>query len=156
MSDLALEDLMDFVVQAKAVTYIGGGPMSLSYRPASHDLQYHSGPFSYLDSYFGGSDFVGQEVVYYEGKPVWAMNYHGRILEPEETDTTQVGEILGKALSSLYEEGRFLGGYQYSLGDVTYIDLNDGDISGFSGREWILRGETKIYELQYHGGLIKD
>jgi len=69
-----------------------------------------------------------------------------------------VGEILGKALSSLYEEGRFLGGYQYSLGDVTYIDLSMTAIfSGFSGREWILPWRDQdIYELQYHGGLIKD
>lgn len=156
MSELSLEDLTDFVVQAKAATYMGGGPKSLSYRPASCDIQYHSGPFSYLDSYFGGSDFIGQEVVYYDGKPVWAMNYYGRILEPEQMDQAQAGEILRKALSSLYEEGRFLGGYQYSVGDITYIDLNDGDISQFSGREWMLRGETKVYELQYHGGLIKD
>jgi hypothetical protein len=84
------------------------------------------------------------------------MNYYGRILEPEQMDQAQAGEILRKALSSLYEEGRFLGGYQYSVGDITYIDLNDGDISQFSGREWMLRGETKVYELQYHGGLIKD
>jgi hypothetical protein len=156
VSELALEDLTDFVVQAKAVAYAGGGPKSLSYRPASCDFQYHSGPFSYLDSYFGGSDFIGQEVVYYEGKPVWAMNYYGRILEPEQIDAAQVGEILGKALSALYEEGRFLGGHQYSAGDTTYIDLNDGDVSGFSGREWILRGEAKVYELLYHGGLIND
>ena len=156
MSELALEDLTDFVVQAKAATYVGEGPKSLSYRPASHDLQYHSGPFSYLDSFFGGSDFIGQEVVYFEGKPVWGMNYYGRILEPEQIDAAQVGEILRKSLSLLYEEGRFLGGYQHSVGDATYIDLNDGDISEFSGREWILHGETKVYELQYHGGLIKD
>lgn len=109
-----------------------------------------------LDSYFGGSDFIGQEVVYYDSKPVWAMNYYGRILEPEQMDQAEVGEVLRKALSSLYEEGRFLGGYQYSVGDITYIDLNDGDLSQFSGREWMLRGETKAYELQYHGGLIRN
>jgi hypothetical protein len=156
VSELSLEDLTDFVVQAKAATYIGEGPRSLSYRLASCDLQYHSGPFSYLDSYFGGSDFIGQEVVYYDSKPVWAMNYYGRILDPDQMDQAQAGEILRKALSALYEEGRFLGGYQYSAGDITYIDLNDGDISQFSGREWMLRGETKVYELQYHGGLVKD
>ena len=38
------------------------------------------GPFAYLDSYFGGTDFIGQEVVYFEGQPTWAMNYYGYIV----------------------------------------------------------------------------
>ena len=73
-----LEDLTAFIVQAKAATYVGGGTKSLSRRPGSHDLEFHAGVFSYLDSYFGGTDFLGQEVVYYEARPVWVMNYCGR------------------------------------------------------------------------------
>ena len=82
MAGFSPEQLNTFIVRAKAATYVGGGAKSLSYRPGSHDLQFHEGAFSYLDSYFGGSDFLGQEVVYYEGQPVWVMNYYGRILEP--------------------------------------------------------------------------
>jgi hypothetical protein len=77
------EQLNAFIVQAKAVTYVGSGAKSLSYRPGSHDLQFHEGAFSYLDSYFGGTDFIGQEVVYFNGKPVWVMNYYGRIPQSE-------------------------------------------------------------------------
>lgn len=82
MAGWTLEKLSAFVVRAKAATYAGGGPRSLSYRPGSHDLQYHEAPFAYLDSHFGGADFIGQEVVFFEGRPVWAMNYYGRLLEP--------------------------------------------------------------------------
>ncbi len=82
MSDFTLDQHSTFIVRAKAAAYVGQGPKSLSYRPGSHDLQFHDGDFSYLDSYFGGTDFIGQEVVYFRGKPVWAMNYYGRILEP--------------------------------------------------------------------------
>ena len=82
MQDLSLDALEKFIVRAKAATYVGSGAYSLSHRPASHDLEFHEGPFAYLDSYFGGSDFIGEEVVYYNEQPVWAMNYYGRLVEP--------------------------------------------------------------------------
>lgn len=109
MKELSLEKLKAFIVHAKAVTYVGGGSTSLSYRPSSHDLQFHEGVFSYLDSYFGGADFLGQEVVYYEGKPVWVMNYYGRIIEPSLITSEEAGQIIRESLSRMYQEGRFLG-----------------------------------------------
>jgi hypothetical protein len=54
MKDFSLDQLNTFIVCAKAATYVGGGAKSLSYRPGAHDLQFHEGAFSYLDSYFGG------------------------------------------------------------------------------------------------------
>lgn len=52
-----LNKLNTFIVTAKANTYARSGNSSLSYRPKSHDLQFHQDDFSYLDSYFGGTDF---------------------------------------------------------------------------------------------------
>ena len=156
MSDLSLERLNAFIVKAKAATYVGGGARSLSYRPGSHDLQFHEGAFSYLDSYFGGADFIGQEVVYYEGKPTWVMNYHGRILEPSMITPAEAGRIIQESLSKMYEEGRFLGGFEHDTGSGVYVDTNGGDVASFTGREWITRGGIKVYELIYHGGLVKE
>jgi hypothetical protein len=31
----------------------------------------------YRDSYFGGTNFFGQETVWLRGEPVWAENYYG-------------------------------------------------------------------------------
>ena len=45
MGDFTLAQLEAFIVAAKAATYVGGGKKSLSYRPASHDLQFHDGAF---------------------------------------------------------------------------------------------------------------
>ena len=61
MSVLDTSELEAVIVRAKAHTYVGGGQKSLAYRPFSHDLQFHEGSFSYLDSYFGGTDFIGQK-----------------------------------------------------------------------------------------------
>lgn len=155
MSDLALERLNVFIVKAKAATYVGGGARSPSCRPGSHDLEFHEGAFSYLDSYFGGTDFLGQEVVYYDDEPVWAMNYYGRILEPAMITAEEAGRIIQESLSKMYEEGRFLGGFEHDTGNGVYVDTSEGDVASFTGREWITRGGVKVYELIYHGGLVK-
>jgi hypothetical protein len=155
--NFSLQQLNSFIVQAKAATYVGDGKKIPSCRPGSHDLEFHEGPFSYLDSYFGGTDFLGQEVVYYKDKPVWAMNYYGRILEPELITAAEAGKVIKESLSKMYsDEGRFLSGYEHSTSDMQYVDTSQGDASSFTGKEWIVRENARVYELDYHGGLIKD
>jgi hypothetical protein len=155
MTSFSIQQLSDFIVRAKAATYVGGGEKCPSCRPQSHDLQFSEGPFAYLDSYFGGADFIGEEVVYFEGTPVWAMNYYGRILEPEIITPAETGQIIQKSLSQMYRQGRFLGGFEHTVGDDTYTDTSEGEVVAFTGKEWILRRNRRVYELVYHGGLIK-
>ena len=109
------EALHKFIVKAKAATYAGDGQKCLSYRPGSTDLQFHDADFSYIDSYFGGTDFLGQEVVYYKGQSVWAMNYYGQILEESLITAAEAGQIIKESLLAMYEKGRFLGGFKYCL-----------------------------------------
>jgi hypothetical protein len=156
MQDVTLERLEAFIVQAKAATYVGAGASSPPCRRGSHDLQFRDGDLFYLDSYFGGADFIGQEVVYYQGRPVWGMNYYGRILNPEMIRAAEAGRIIQQSLSAMYREGRFLGGFEYHAGDDVYHDTNQGDVTSFTGSEWIMRQGARVYELVYHGGLIKE
>lgn len=151
-----LEELTAFIVRAKASTYVGGGAKSLPCRPGSHDLEFHEGAFSYLDSYFGGTDFLGQEVVYYEARPVWAMNYYGRILDPARITAAQAGQTIQESLSRMYREGRFLGGFEHETENGTYVDSSEGDVTSFAGAEHIAREGVRVYELLYHGGLIVE
>jgi uncharacterized membrane protein YgcG len=94
-------------------------------------------------------------VVYYEGTVVWAMNYYGRILEPTMLEAAEAGQIIQESLSQMYREGRFLGGFEHTTQGSTYVDTTEGDVASFAGREWIEREGTKVYELVYHGGLVK-
>ncbi len=149
-------ELEKFIVRAKAATYVGSGVHRLSCRQASHDLEFHESPFAYLDSYFGGTDFIGEEVVYENQQPVWAMNYYGRILEPARITGAEAGLAIKESLSQLYQEERFLGGFEYATEYGVYHDTNQGDFTSFTGREWIERDGLIVYELHYHGGLIKD
>ncbi len=155
MSNFTLVELEAFIIRAKAATYVGSGAKSLSHRPGSHDLEYHDPPFAYLDSYYGSADFIGEEVVYHADQPVWAMNYYGRILESTLITAAEAGQIIKESLTLLYQEGRFLGGFQHTAADGVYTDTSQGDFTSFTGKEWITRAGVRVYELVYHGGLIK-
>ncbi len=150
-----VELLNSIIVRAKDSTYVGGGVKAASSRPGSHDLAWSDGEWRYLDSYFGGTDFLGQETVWFRDEPVWAMNYYGHILAPELIDGERAGTTIKAALSALYREGRFLGGFEWTGEHGTYLDRNQGDASHFKGREIITVGGRDAYELDYFGGLVK-
>ncbi|SMD09677.1 hypothetical protein SAMN05880593_12113 [Rhizobium sp. RU36D] len=149
-------ELLDAViVKAKSATYVGGGVKTASSRPGSHDLAWTEGDWRYLDSYFGGTDFLGQEALWFKDEPVWAMNYYGHILLPELIDGERAGATIKAALSALYEQGRFLGGFEWRGEHGTYLDRNEGDAAHFRGRESITVDGREAYALDYAGGLVK-
>jgi hypothetical protein len=149
-----LETLEQFIVRAKQATYVGNGLELLPYRLGSKDLQFRAGGFIYHDSYLGESDFIGQEIIYYSLQPVWGMNYFGWILQPDKITSAQAGQMIKKSLSRLYNEGRFLGGFEYKDNALRYFDTNTGNTSSFLGTEYIYLGEELVYQLAYHGGLL--
>ena len=144
-----------FIVTAKAATYVGGGQKVTPSRPGAHDLGFAEGEWQYLDSYFGGTDFLGQETVWLGGEPVWAMNYYGYITRPERIDGARAGATIKAALSAMYREGRFLGGWEWSGPHGVYRDSSTGDVAHFHGRESITVGGVEAYALDYFGGLVK-
>jgi len=151
-----INQLNAFIVRAKAATYVGNGEHITPCRTGSHDLRFTDGEWSYLDSYFGGTDFIGEEVVYFAEKPVWAMNYYGRILRDDLLTAAQAGQMIKASLSRMYQEERFLGGFTHMENDLTYIDSSEGSTDSFRGHEIIRREQEVTYELVYHGGLIRD
>lgn len=154
---ISIEHLAAFVVRAKAATYVGDGTHLLPSRPGSTDLQYHDGCYAYHDCYFGSSDFLGEEVVYLNGRAVWAMNYYGYLLEPQRIDAATAGRVIKAALTELYQQGRFLGGWRYHAGELIYVDENAGHIGRFHGVEYIQDSSgMRLYELRYHGGLVQE
>ena len=151
-----LADLQAFILDAKRRTYVGSGTPAAPLRPASHDLEFSTGDFEYHDCYFGVTDFVGEEVVYWRGSPVWAENYFGHIIRPELLTAERAGQVIKSSLTAMYAENRFLGGFEVTDGDCAYHDASAGDVAWFQGREWIDRASQTAYELFYHGGLITD
>jgi Domain of unknown function (DUF5680) len=151
-----IENLHDFIISAKAACYVGDGCKTKSSRQGSHDLGYAQADFKYLDCYYGGTDFIGQECVWFCGAPVWTMNYYGRILRADLIDGERAGQVIKAALSSLYREERFLGGFDSGYAPYRYIDTNAGTFESFTGIETIMREAVVCYRLDYHGGLVRE
>lgn len=150
-----MEDLERFIVTAKAACYVGKGATAQSSRPGSHDLTFELDQWNYRDSYYGSTDFLGQEAVWCEHEPVWVMNYYGRVLRNDLIDGARAAEVIRASLSMLYAEGRFLGGFAHRHNLYHYRDSNAGDVHSFTGRETIHGNEQLAYELHYHGGMVK-
>lgn len=153
MIDLA--ELERFIVEAKLACYVGDGRRAAASRRGSHDLVHGRGEFAYRDSYFGGTDFQGQEVVWFGREPIWAMSYSGYVLDPARIDAARAGVTIKAALAALYAQGRFLGGFSWSGPHGVYTDTSRGDVGRFTGREWIAVEGVEAYALDYFGGLIR-
>ncbi|MCJ8325125.1 MAG: hypothetical protein HRU29_16130 [Rhizobiales bacterium] len=151
-----MNGLEAFIVAAKAACYVGEGNHVGPCRLGAHDLRFDDGDWRYLDSYFGGTNFIGQEVVWHNNAPVWAMNYYGYILRPDLINAEKAGNVIKLSLGLLYEQNRFLGGFEHFVGEYLYHDNNEGQVTSFRGVETISRQGIEAYKLEYHGGVIKD
>jgi hypothetical protein len=148
-------ELESFIIRAKRACYVGGGQPTRASRAGAHDLTFADGPWRYRDSYFGGTDFLGQETVWQAMRPVWAMNYYGRILRDDLITAAEGAKIIRTALSAMYAEGRFLGGFQLHVGNAAFQDTSAGDVRSFMGMECIMMDQIMVYQLHYHGGMIR-
>lgn len=145
------EKLISFILEAGRKTYAGKGAESAApSRPFAHDLSYEKDGFLYIDSYVGGGNFSGEEIVYEAGKPVWAMNYTGRTLSEGFS-----GDFLKEALLLRPEDKPYRGPELYTSGDFTYHSAVTGGFRWFQGQEEIYLSGEKIYECFYHGGVVK-
>lgn len=147
-------ELIKFLIKAKISTYASngeGGERRLE--DGSKELTYQEGNFKYRDRYFGSYAFVGEEVVWESGAPVWSMNYHGRIVSDLLSDQV-VAEFLKKAMRQVKEERPFRGPEIFKEGYFEYRDKSDGDVSDFIGTEKIYYKGEEVYVLDYHGGFI--
>lgn len=143
-------ELVRFLILAKKKTYAGSGQPTSSSRPESRDFQYEEGSLCYLDTYLGGKRFAGEEAVWQDGKPVWAMNYAGRVTgEPFSID------VLKAALRSVSGDAPFRGPARFELGAYTYLCSYKGTMDWFSGQEEILYRNEKVYECVFHGGAVE-
>ena len=152
--DFELKDLTRFIVKAKRSTFASDGVSAPSSYMGSHDLAFADGAWSYHDSFFGVQDFIGREIVFYGGEPVWGMAYFGRVLK-QGIPKKRLWSFLKAALLNTYSEDRFLGPSTYAEAEWKYEDVNEGDTARFSGKEVILLSGKPVYELDYFGGLIR-
>jgi len=144
------DGFLDFLCRAKRFTYAGKGAETAASRPASHDLVFREGDLEYLDTYLGGERFAGEEGVWRDGTPVWAMNYVGRVL-----DESFSGDFLKEALARVTPDLPYRGPRLYINGDFAYHCRVEGEPDWFEGSEEIFCRGRKVYECRFHGGSIR-
>ena len=157
-TDVDLETLRAFLVQAKLETYAAGNrdasvPAVLA---GSHKLEFQRGDFFYRDIYFGGDYFAGQETVYYRDAPLWSMVYAGGLM-PAALGLIEAADVYGflqEALRRVGPQHPYRGPHNWQECAWIYQDENLGDVQRFSGREVISFQGTAVYELHYSGGMI--
>ena len=146
-------EIIGFITEAKQNTYanFSAGKIEPS-RPASTDLAYRSGDFKYLDTFVGGANFSGTEVVYHKNSPVWSMNYIGRQLSGEVGHTI---DFLTKALAQVSAAMPYRGPAFFRDGKFVYTNQVTGEFIWFQGFESIYYENEQVYQLVYHGGAIR-
>jgi hypothetical protein len=152
------KQLIEFLCEAKRRTYAAQGDEATvpPLLPDSRQLEYRKGPWFYRDIYFGMHSFVGQETVYYEEKPVWAMGYAGGLLV-EEVNPEEVYRFLRAALRRVSPDWPYRGPGHYAGEAYCYRNESHGDVESFWGVETItlVDREEPLYQLRYAGGLLR-
>ncbi len=150
--------LYNFLIEAKKQTYANGNvKKTLSSREGSFDYQYSNGKMIYHDTYFGGTKFIGEEVVYAsDNTPIWAMNYYGVTLN-ENLSEEAIDSALRPALMQVGEDDILpvRGPKEYINNGYKYTFQVDGNLDYFEGIETISKDEERVYVLKCHGGAIK-
>lgn len=149
-------ELTVFLNEANKNSYANkAAPKAPSSRDKSEDYHFEKGRLVYHDTYFGTRDFIGEEVVYKDGDPIWAMNYYGFINEPS-VSTNGVYDFLRESMMQEYNDALPVRGpKEYKNGDTEYHNSIDGTLARFSGIEEIYQNDTKVYNCWYHGGSIE-
>ena len=148
-----LKGLKKFLVQAKLSTYAKSGEADEKVLPdGSKQFEYKEGNFKYLDRYKGYNSFFGKEVVSFQNKPVWEMNYRGEV-KKDVAAPKEVYQFLKKALQPVTIAKPFRGPSHFASGRFDYVNQVKGDINKFQGTEIIKKDDQKVYHLDYYGGL---
>ena len=148
----------EFLIEAKKQTYANENvSKTASSRLNSNDYEYKKDNMIYHDTFFGGTNFIGEEVVYIDNKTYWAMNYYGTTLD-ENLSEEAIDKALRPALMKVGEDKNVIpvrGPKEFINGEYKYVFEVNGDINCFNGIETIYKNNVKIYELKCTGGLIK-
>lgn len=161
MVDINYNELKKFLVNANKKGYAGDGKeFTPPQRPGFTELEYleyTEGDWLYHDSYSGHYFAPGQEVVYFKGKPIWAMAYAGGMkfeFHGDKELTHQTFVFLKKALLSMDPEKPFRGPEKFEEGEWKYLSIITGNIKDFTGNEKIYKNEELVFEQNFIGGII--
>ena len=153
-----MNKIIDFLIEAKKQTYANDSiEKSKSSRLGSKDYEYKKDDMVYHDTYFGGTKFIGEEVVYCGSDlPKWGMNYYGVTID-NNLGEESMDKALRPALMNVGKDTSVLpvrGPSRFENEGYVYTFKSKGTIENFSGIEEIYKENKLIYTLSCSGGII--
>jgi hypothetical protein len=146
------DGLARFLVIAKAESYAADDERRvLALDDGGSESSFTGDGFTYRDRWWGGARFAGQELVWWEGRAVWAMSFQGAT---DPSAPPEFPHFHKRALRRVPAEAPFRGPPLHREGDLLYVNEWSGELSAFRGRERVLQGEREIYRLDYLGGAV--
>lgn len=160
MESTQLQALHVFIARASKATYASGGGKTKSQRKGFIELEYREGDWCYRDSYTGFLRSWGQEVVWYKNKPIWTCLYGGGMSKRymDSTIATETFTFLKKALLSGGKGSAFQprGPKSFASNAWSYRCEFSGDITKFSGEEFIYKEKLIVFTHSFIGGIVID
>lgn len=157
---MELKELEKFLRKASLMTYAGDGKRIKSDKSGFYDLEYHEGDFYYRDSFAGFLSSHGQEIIWFQDKPVWMCSYTGGMRNSKKDDAkfaNETFEFLKKAMQKQSTDTfRHRGPETLINGSWTYRNNFSGTLNSFSGHEEISYEDELVFVHDYMGGSLKD
>lgn len=146
-----LEDLANFLIEAKPRVYSGGAEIQDSQKLGFEEFMlYVGGDFEYNCA-------LDREGVRFKGVPVWSVAYRGGMLPKFSRDlefTKETFEFLKRAISKFEHDKPFRGPHSCVWLPFVYADESEGDITDFRGTRRIFWSSYGVFSQDYVGGLI--
>ena len=150
-----MNNFVKFLIKAKKNTYASNSEFGEKrLKDRAKELTFSEDDFIYRDRYYGSKKFIGEEVVFVDNKPYWAMNYFGGCMN-NKCSASDIYIFLKKCLKKVNSKTIFRGPEKFEKNEFIYINKFKGDVEDFYGEEFIYYKNKKVYKLKYHGGLIK-
>lgn len=134
--------LLEFLHRARRMKYAQHTPSS--------QTTLADGAYLYRDSRLGDGSFAGQESLWEDGRPVWAMNYAGRALS---SDLPM--DFLREALLEAPVELPWPGPAEYAKEPYAFRCAVQGEPAWFYGYAEVLKADVRIFEYAFHGGALR-
>ncbi|MDA3900607.1 MAG: DUF5680 domain-containing protein [Spirochaetes bacterium] len=151
-----MEDrFIKFLTEAKRQTYASGENGVKEILPdGAMIMRYGCNPLTYVDRFFGGEPYIGEEILFNEDQAIWGMNFTGRLIGAGIDMRDRVYGFLQEALREKLVDAPTRGPEKHTRAGYTYKTHMQGTMEFFNGYEEILFGTDVVYNGYYHGGTI--
>lgn len=155
-ADLPIDVLDAFLRAANLNTYANENIKKVSpLRPGSKDYHFEKDDLVYHDTYFGSTEFIGEEIVYKNGRCSWGMNYYGFTLDGKISENLFDAILRPALMSGSGDNIPVRGPKEFVNGEWKYTFNVNGNLANFTGIEEILKDGKIVCRLYCHGGFIE-